>query len=387
MEASLWAILLTAGCGPVDSAAPAAADVASLDGLPRWSVVEQVRIGGRTPGGAPRSFVAAGPIAVGADGRIYVGQWQTGEVGVFDSTGVFQKTIRASRPSSAEPAVFNIGWLGDTLYVADMSRVVSYFSPDGEPRGTTTIVGRAIPGTLYSTGMAAPLALPAEYTVQEASQVRQTVVELSRDGRTAEPLAEVTLLLPALTGQSAGKPVSIAAPQPYRDHALRFVTGDGTVYYDVERAAAREPGPAELEVRSHTRAGAETWARTYRYTPVATIPQVVDSAVSETLARMGASGLGAGVGTALRALVYLPPFQPPIRSVRADATGLWLQRELALGEERWDRIDANGEAVARLSLPAGITPALITEDRVFAWSPDANGVLAVVGYRIRKEAR
>ena len=384
-RATLCALaLLTTTCGGSEATSGAAID-AEPAGLGRWTVTEDLRIRGEGTG--PGSLRGASVIEVGTDGRLYVARWQDGEIVVFDRDGAYLRTLSggmAVGPIEIRSGVFNLGWLADTLYVAELTGPrILYFSADGDLLGWSAVEGKLAPGTLYPTGRAAPLGLAVGMTALGGDSLRQPVLEVSRDGRTVDTLGWIAQPYPLVTGTVDGREWSVAAPQLYRDHDLRFQTADGRTYYELSRPAPRSSAPADFEVQKLDRSGRVLWERSYRYNPVPVRASLVDSAVAATVRSAPAGVPRENLEPRLRQATYVPPYQPPVRQMRVNPDeSFWLLREDEGREERWELFGRDGIPAALVSLPAGVSPALFRGEYVYSWDAKPGQVPELVRYRI-----
>lgn len=138
LGAALWA-LLASGAVPQDAAAAQVVVENTLESAwtttPAWTLEEDLRIWG-PPGG----YLAL-VIAVAADSRdnIYILDYITQEIYVFDSEGEFLRTLggQGQGPGEFRDALGPAIARGDTLWVADQRAPrYSIFAPDGTFIGT-----------------------------------------------------------------------------------------------------------------------------------------------------------------------------------------------------------------------------------------------------------
>ena len=105
------------------------AELPNGPGLDRVRLEPAVRIG-EVEG--PRALNDILAVTVGPGSEVYVAQWQTPYVAVFDNSGAIVRRIgrRGQGPGElSQPGT--LGWIGDTLWVADQSQGVVAFSSDG----------------------------------------------------------------------------------------------------------------------------------------------------------------------------------------------------------------------------------------------------------------
>lgn len=124
--------LVALGAGLVVSMAPGIS-VSAQACSESWALEETLRVGS-VSGDDALSWVL--DLTLGADGALYVAQQYTPAVTVFDSGGRPSNRIgrAGSGPGEIDGWPVALGWLGDTLWVADHS-TVNFYGPDRQPVG------------------------------------------------------------------------------------------------------------------------------------------------------------------------------------------------------------------------------------------------------------
>ncbi len=97
-----------------------------------WPPEEVLRIGS-----AETTDLVAGvrDLAIGPDSALYVAQAHVPAVNVFSLDGQLLRQIgRAGRgPGDIEWSAFGLGWIGDTLWVADLNRIQLFTTDERVP--------------------------------------------------------------------------------------------------------------------------------------------------------------------------------------------------------------------------------------------------------------
>jgi hypothetical protein len=207
--------------------------------VPTLTLVEETRIGAID---GPTALTEIVDLAVGADGRIYVAQWNVAEVVVFDRAG--RMNARIGR-SGAGPGEFRspsrLGWSGDTLWVADppQSRV-SFFV---EGRLTREDHLRPPPGVfLAPVGALRDGSILSERGVRSSDVLRgdvaTTVLVRSHSQRPGILDTVATRAIGTMVRLPAANGRTVLIREPFTQGDLRGLTPDGETLIVVDHTPA-----------------------------------------------------------------------------------------------------------------------------------------------------
>lgn len=330
--------------------------------IPRWRVVRDATAGA---GEGPGALTEVGPVTVGRDGRLYVGQPQDGVVRVYDARGRYLREIGRSGEGPGEfERQSGMGWRGDTLWVSDFVQArISLFGPDGRfVRSITFIRADPLtggkpnyPGDLLADGTVLGSWRAPLYQLV-AGPVSVPLVRFTPRGEPVNVVARTQMYNEFVELRSGTSTTYFA--QPFTDSPLRAVSPDGSALVLVTRSAATTGGQARFTVRKVHFSGRTAFARTYRYVPKPLPSAAVERAVDEHVgglsnARFRTPPEGA-VRRSIRRALYLPKHLTPVTSLVLGRDGtIWLRREEdGRSTVGWIVLDPAGNLVARLSLPA-----------------------------------
>lgn len=381
----LLTILLSPGACTDGGQDASAEDLADLD------LVEVFRIGSVED--PDIGFSRIGPVAVGPDGRIYVGEAEALHVRVYSEDGLLLQVI--GRPGEG-PGEFGslsingLGFLSDTLWVSDWrNRRISLFTPDG-------IVAATFPAPSVSVAADPP---PRTVVVSPSVPGPDGTWESSA-AYSVNPLESISFSYPNLVFDRAGAvidtqgvrtiaspPMGLAVGEIYFDAEQALVSWPLTMNAYVERTTVLREGDdsgdgSVFEVVRTTTSGDTLFHSRVRYTPIAVddafIDRVVAAASPRTLETQGA----AAVEATLRSL--LPRYHPPVSAVVVGEDGsTWLRREDAGGDvRRWLLLAPDGGPLGHINLPRNVRIAWATVDAVITVEPDEFTVPWLVRYRI-----
>jgi len=363
----------------------------SPDGnLPRWSVVEELRIGSLDEPMLMLTTVSS--LAVDDDGTMYIAQPENGTIRVFNSVGTLINFIgrRGQGPGEFD-RVYTIGLLADTLYAIDLGlRRISYFSLEGELLRSTQVSPPPIsppflpsmPFAVFPGGsMAVGTAFPASISADDLRRVPQLRID-----RTGQILDTVTWISYERTGRRAmyeGRPLGVGSP--LSDDAFALFSPDGSQIATVDRTVAAGSGTASFGITMANGSGDTIYARRYEYTPIPIDGAVIDSTVAERARILvGAFDEPRAAAGFVRGTMFLPVYYPPVSTISFSASGnLWVRREGIPGRSQsWTVLDQTGEPIAEARLPENLDAPVIRGDAIWGVQPDEFGVPYVVRYRI-----
>lgn len=362
--------------------APAA--IRAQDACPTpWRLEEVLRIGSPESADLIRSVF---DLAIGPDSSLYVGQAMVPAVTVFSLDGQLLRQIgRAGQgPGDIQLAAFGVGWIGDTLWIADQWRIQLFTTNERLPdeviefalptpeEGTRLTPGRMLADGTVLAGRRSITDWQAWVTAPSLALRR-----ISRSGEILDTIASVEWSNNAVEYERVpGR--TVLAPHPLNDlppvglnEYLTALTPDGSTVVQVARA--REGGtPPTFDILAISISGDTLLQRTVEYEP-----REVGSAIEDRLADgFAAAIVGDHTSPSLRPPVSetmrerqrravrrafrVPEYHPPVRQVVAGTDGtIWLLRELR--EDRvdmWEIYDSDGTLEGTIEIDQGRTSAV-----------------------------
>jgi hypothetical protein len=376
--ATAAALLIAAGC---------TAEGGGFQGedYPVWTVEPELRIG--SPDDPEFVFSRVSALEVGPDGSIYSMHPQESQIHIWTPDGRPAGTIGRRGEGPGEFAQLrSFGWHADSLWVHDSGNTrISYFSPEGELRGSVTVgfdlgspeqaqrgIYPARPNALFRDGSLHSVTPGFSQAIAEGTLTRVAHVRAGADGTTLDTLA-IIAVGPATTLAILRDGGGTFTSQPFGDGSLTQPAVDGSGLFVLDRAVATDAGEADFRVTRLDLGGDTVYSRTYPYPPLPLPSTVVDSAVAASAERLHRF-MGERTGTSLsqwrgwtRDAMYVPAFYPPIEETRAGRDGtIWLKRTLPGAEgAHWFVIAEDGEPLATAVLPEGLR--LLAADRGQLW--------------------
>ncbi|HUE97042.1 MAG TPA: 6-bladed beta-propeller [Longimicrobiaceae bacterium] len=265
-----------------------------------WTVTEELRIG--SVDDPAQALTAVGPLAIGPQGDLHVGQPQDGIIRVFDPRGNAVRAIgRPGKGPGEFQRLWQLGLLHDTLYAVDFAlRRVSFFSTEGDHLATRAFPvsepgGHLVPmppflflpdGTAVMT--------PAVPDGAGSDDVPQTpFLHVTREGEVLDTLAWQSRENASLTiARGASR---ISATQPFRDWSFVETARDRLRMAVIDRKAAETVDKAEFRVTMLAGRGDTVYARAYPYRPVP-LPGAVAEQAIERKGRLHAFALSQSNG-------------------------------------------------------------------------------------------
>ena len=343
-----------------------------------WRLDEVLRIGSRESGNLIGNI---NDLAVGPDSVLHVAQAMVPAVKVFSLDGQFLREIgRAGQgPGDISGAASGVGWIGDTLWIADRSRIQLFTTSESVPdeviqftmpmpeEGTRLTPGRMLADGTLVAGRGSITDWRAWLTASSLPLRR-----LSRSGDVVDTLAIVNWSSNAVEYEAdPGRPW--LAIHPLKDlptHGLNeYLTTlrpDGSAVVQVTKV--NEDGtPPSFDILVISIGGDTLLHRAVEYEP-----REVTSAMESRLAdEFAAMVVGDHISPSLRAPMsettrsrriraarsafWVPEYHPPVREVVAGTDGtIWLLREMR--EDRvdmWEIYDSDGTLVARVEVEQG----------------------------------
>lgn len=383
--------LVVIGCG----------DGGSMDAGERsyqqWSASEDLRIGSVDDSLYALTWLT--DLEVGESGRIYSLHPNEARVRVFDAAGQVLPDIgrRGQGPGEFEN-IYQMGWVGDTLWVLDRNRF-EQFSATGEHLGGFTVPfefgedpnapdpprasGLLDDGTVHGA--------PAVFSrlVATGAVTHRRPMLMTRDG-------EITDTLPPVSfgnnqwaiydpddpggGGSYGR-------QPFGDGPLSaFVPGERAVLH-LDREAPRSEEEAAFTLTKLRFSGDTLFSRSFPYEPLPLTDSEVDSVLTARATALGERGfMGLTVARArawAERTLYTPPFKTGIESMSVGRDGtIWLKRGDEGPTAPWLILNRDGQPEGEVHLPKELNVMEADRSHVWGWLSDEFDVPYIVRYRI-----
>jgi hypothetical protein len=418
---SLMSLVFLAGalvsCG--DDGASTGRDPLSLDGLPHFTLVEELRLGDRDD--PDLGFSRVGGLAVDDDGLIYVGEAQAREIRVFSREGERLRVI--GRPGQG-PGEFQgsprFGVVGDTLWTFDMQGDrITLFRRDGTLLSAHRVEGIGL--GLPSGGFAWVLPLQMQSDGRFTSDLLRVTFD---PNRRADGVGPAMLRVPRVLFDARGQVVDTLGwdsspkprmvPPPGHESSMRMITvgerrlvvptppttlpqwialDDGRIEIDMPIPPDAHQGA--VRVTRFGLAEDTVYCTRLTFTPEPFTQDDLDS-IAATAARRPGGGIVfpgaapppagdvAAIQARLRAEMAFPAFRPGALRGRVGEDGaVWLQRYDADPlVQRWIVLDSGGMPRGEVELPHGSRPIWSRADTVWVMEPDEVEVPWVVRYRL-----
>ena len=382
-----------------------------------WRLEEVLRIGSPESADLIRSVY---DLAIGPDSAVYVAQAMVPAVTVFSLDGrVLRQIGRAGQgPGDIQLAAFGVGWIGDTLWIADRHRIQLFTTNERVPE---EVIGFALPVPEEGTRLT-PGRMLADGTVlagrRSISDWRAWVTapslalrRISRSGEILDTIASVEWSSNAVEYETVPGRTWLA-PHPLNDlppvglnEYLTALRSDGSTVVQIGRV--QEGGtPPTFDILAISISGDTLLKRTVEYEP-----REVSSAIEDRLADgFAAAIVGDHISPSLRppmsetmrerqrravrSAFWVPEYHPPIRQVVAGTDGtIWLLRELR--EDRvdvWEIYDSEGTLEGTVEIDQGRTSAvpwfprlgiaIATRDEIWGTTFDELEVPYIHRYRV-----
>jgi len=376
---------------------------ASLDDLPRMTLVEEVRIGSTDDPGV--GFTQIRDVRVEPGDTVWVAEIFTTQLRVYAPDGRLVRTIglRGEGPGGLR-SIVDWGLLGDTVWVRDWSlRRFTLFRRDGTVLATIPAPGVMFDAAPYSV-MIAPawlrpdgrlegyVALTDPCPQRCDPSLPEMIVDIPHILFDAEGSPSDTIGTRSLTlGPSVYQPedeayvgsLRITMSRRLPETRLRHPAGDDTVF--VTRPAAETAESGTITVTRVRVNGDTVLSRVLRYRPrpveAAYRDSVVERRIQSYLSRTSDI---AGLERTVRALMPFPDYYPPVASMLVGADGaIWLRRQPAEEDGwHWIRLTADASPVGEVILPAGAVIEWSDGDVIHVLERDDVDVPWVVRYRL-----
>lgn len=342
-----------------------------------WRLEEVLRIGSVENTDLVRGVL---DLAIGPDSALYVAQAMVPAITVFSPDGqVLRRIGRAGQgPGDFLFAALRVGWVGDTLWVADLNRIQLFATDERVPDQVIQFsVGALEEGSSLSPGrMLADGTLIGERRLTDlrrwSSRGADPGLALRRLSRSGEVLDTIAIIdWPGNAVENEREPGGWPRVHPLRDLPARglqeYLTAlkpDGSAV--VQIAKVREDAtPPTFDLLVISIGGDTLVHRSVEYEP-----RRVTSAMERRL-RDEYAGWIAGDYTpstlrltettlerrrrAARAVFWVPDYHPPVRQVVAGTDGsIWLLREMRENRvDVWEIYDSDGTLEGRVEVGQG----------------------------------
>ena len=383
-----------------------------------WQLDEVLRIGSLEGTSLVSSVM---DLAIGPGGALYVAQAMEPAVTVFSLDGqVLRRIGRAGRgPGDIEFAATGVGWIGDTLWVADLNRIQLFTADERVPDQVIQFSlsvpeegSRLVPGRMLADGslIGRRRTTGGKAWSSRGENPGLALRRLSRSGEILDTIA--TILWPDNAVEHERDAQLFPGQHPLRDlppiglrEYLTALKPDGSAVVKIGRVHEDAAPPTfdllvisihgdtllhrsvEYEPREVTssmeRRLADEYAgwRTGDYTPSAWRTELTET----TLERRR---------RAARRVFWVPAHHPPVRQVVAGTDGtIWLLREMR--EDRvdiWEIYDSDGTLEGTVEIGHGrsslvpwdprLAVALANRDEVWGATYDDHGVPYIHRYLV-----
>lgn len=370
---------------------------ATVAQVPQYRLTQELRIDG-----AAEEFEYFRTIAIARDGRLFVPSAEEGLLKIFDASGRKAGSFgrKGQGPGEFEYLSGPMGWHGDTLWIVDFNqRRITFVGPDLRVvRMTSTIEAGATaiaqsdsmrrivmtnvsPERVYRDGS---LLVrygfgPRDPVSFSATDYRLVIVDAAGN------VQRVVARLHPTAGrvfERVGNAVH-SADVPFASKSLSAINHDGSAVALASAAAVN--GTRGSYALTLLRSNGDTvFSRVYAYDGVR-IPQArLDSAITAmTGSSRARGGVNPGEALAAKARPLLPVMYPPVSDLQLGDDGtVWLGVYDPGRGARYRVLDALGNTIAELTVPARSVIARATRTQLWLIEYDADLVPSVVRYRL-----
>jgi len=340
---------------------------------------------GSSDGADPYLFTRIMATLPTARGSLVVADSRQKVVRVFGPTGAFTHVVGREGGGPGEfMRLHRIGLIGDTVWMSDVNlRRTTLYGLDGVVIKTPaweTVTGASGEGRNIVEGLFADGTAWGEHgghsirVMRGGPELPKTILRMSRTGRTLDTIAIVPTshtMFSVVDG-----PSTAFGDQVFPDGALVIGVSSLSRLYVVGRAAATSARAANISLVALRSTGDTLWQRDLRYAPRRLEKTVVDSVIRK-LQRSGATA------DALRRLLFIPDFLPPVTSGFATEDGtLWLRREEGRATVEYWILTPDGKLTATVSVPQSLALTAARGAQVWGVEKNADDVPVVVRFRI-----
>lgn len=357
----------------------------------RWQLIEERRIGSVED--STRALTRVGSLAL-RGGVLVVSQARDALLRAFTTDGAPITAVgRAGDGPGEFRAIAGLGWMGDTLYVADerLGRI-TFYDEGFQLLGTMPFRGRQLgffrilaPRSLHRGGDA--IVLPGvSYGMPSGDpgpELGRPILRTGWAGDVRDTIATVSRTNSVLVVRRGGRSNSYRN-QPFNDAAVVDVAPDASHVVIVEREVPEQGREAFYRIVKVGLEGDTMVANPVAYAPVQ-IPEAAKVEAIESITEQVSRGEPMSETRRLvRESIYLPEYYPPVSEVSVGSDGrIWVRRNLPEeGMVRWDLLSPRGTPIAHLSLPSRLRILESAGEMVWAQWRDGLDVTYVVQYRL-----
>jgi hypothetical protein len=362
---------------------------------------------------ANRADILRAPdLLVARNGDMIMRQMLEGFIRYFDARGAPATFGRQGDGPNEFRNIRAMGFLGDTIWAADIShRRVTFISPSRSPLRTVdypSFITTSTPNGAQTTGAAFPLAIYSDGSyLMYTSSIPVAGGGGGTRGSAPWRAPDTVHTRPFVRTRSDGQFMNVVIWRPdIPDCGVRFrtTTGGGqalipfcagpleAVSSDGDRVAIITSTVASATTGSYRLIvmgvnGDTIVGRTISYRPVAIPREKNDSVVAARIGQLDSMTGLAPENKPLFVQAYrtmpLRTHYPPVRSIviGRDKT-IWLENWTPVAERSWQVLDPRGNPVAIVKLPSNVT--LLNADLTMIWGveTDVDGLISVVRYRL-----
>lgn len=333
-----------------------------------WRLEEVLRIGSLE---STNLVASVKDLAIGPDSALYVAQAMVPAVTVFSLDGqVLRRIGRAGRgPGDIEFAATGVGWIGDTLWVADLNRIQLFTNDERVPdevvqfaQGVPEEGSRLIPGRMLADGTLIGRRRTTSMRAwsSRGANLGLALRRLSRSGEVVDTIATIEWPGNSVehdedTGLPPGQhPLRDFPPIGLREY-LTALKPDGSAIVRIGKVH-EDTTPPTFDLLTISIRGDTLLHRSIEYEP-----RTITSAMERRLADEYA-GWRAGDYSppswgpepaettrnrrrrAARRDFWVPEYHPPVRQIVAGTDGtIWLLREMREDDiDMWEIYDSDG---------------------------------------------
>lgn len=370
---------------------PQSAPPHAPNGVERWTVEPDLVVGEPDV-----SLTTISSLAVSANGSIYIAQPDEQLIRVVAADGTLQRAIgRKGRGPGEFQRPWFLGWMGDTLVVADGALVrISAFDSAGSLLYTVSTLQGAPPhqprAILTDGRVLLEEMQESDDQLVDGDITSRSLLLMKPGGGTFERLVDLSL------GTHAEARVGIVVggettytyfEHPFPDSDLYDVDPRGRSVVVVSQIAGDDDNPRFSVTRLAT-AGDTAWAISFSYTPLPPSAMTRD-----TLAALAAKLTQhpyfkqrvprERIERSLRRDIDVPAHLAPVSAVIAGRDGtVWLRREPVGTEAQWMVLDSSGAYIAVVHMPFDFRA--LEADRHYVWGVETGdmGEPRLVRYRV-----
>lgn len=355
-------------------------------GTPRWSLVEEYRVGGMDAATeAQMGQIAPMGLDLDAEGNVYAGDTQSQTVRVYGPDGAFVRTIGTpgQGPGEIGQGMTALFVVGDEVWVADM--------------GNLRINRYGLDGTfLEATPLEITQGIPIRWDELAGDRVVVQRRGMNVEGMTASTDGDALVFV----GDAADTLAVLPAGQSFQmsGGAPQFRFFEAEPVWDAAsdgRLMSAMNSDYRIEVRNPEGELVRVVTRAFERRPVTESDQrEMTAAIRELMMEQGAPPQAVEM---ILGQATFADFYPAFAQLLAGPNGsLWIQRiasaeELGasgdfdlqnLGSDDWDVFDAEGRYLGVVTMPTRFTPIRVDGEAFWGIQRDEFDVQSIVRYRL-----